>query len=228
MHEEAPALTEPLEALRAAYEAFTTVVAELGDEESWLPTGCTGWAVRDLIFHCLSDAQRALVALHTPTQDPVDRNAVTYWQGWQPNTTGAANGRRWARVSASMFLDFEQLKEVCLETAAATVMAAAAADHGRRVRTQGHVLTTHDLITTLTVEATIHHLDLTTALPSAPAPSSSGLKAVRQTLDGLLGRPVPLSWSDARYAQAATGRAPLTEVEITALGPDAARFPLFG
>ncbi|MCE0448167.1 hypothetical protein LT493_43985 [Streptomyces tricolor] len=52
--------------MRAAYEAASAVVARLGDEESWLPTGCTGWAVRDLVFHCLHDAQRGLVALHTP------------------------------------------------------------------------------------------------------------------------------------------------------------------
>ncbi len=46
-------------------------------------------------------------------------------------------------------------------------------------------------------------------------------------LDGLLGRPVPLGWSDEHYARAATGRAPLTEAERGALGQDADRFPLF-
>ena len=34
-----------------------------GTVTSWAPTGCTGWAVRDLVHHCWSDAQRALVAL---------------------------------------------------------------------------------------------------------------------------------------------------------------------
>ncbi|MFF4035003.1 maleylpyruvate isomerase N-terminal domain-containing protein [Streptomyces sviceus] len=38
--------------LSAAYEAFAAVVRPLGDEESWRPTGCTGWAVCDLVFHC--------------------------------------------------------------------------------------------------------------------------------------------------------------------------------
>lgn len=217
----------PVRVLRAAYEAFAAVVRPLGDEESWLPTGCAGWAVRDLVFHCVGDAQRALVALHTPASAQPDRDAVTYWQDWVPNPVGAANGRRWNRVSASMFLDFRQLRELYLETAAATVTAAGAARPDRRVSTQGHVLTAGDLMLTLAVEAAIHHLDLVRELPGAPGPAPTALAAVRTTLDGLLGRPVPLDWSDEHYARAATGRAPLTEAERLALGADADRFPLF-
>ncbi|MEU3414476.1 MULTISPECIES: maleylpyruvate isomerase N-terminal domain-containing protein [unclassified Streptomyces] len=214
--------------LRAAYEAASAAVAGLGDAESWQPTGCTGWAVRDLVFHCVQDAQRALVALHTPTDEPADRDWTTYWQDWAPDTAGAANGRRWARVNGSMFLDFGQLKGLYLETLAAVVHAAGEADPERRVSTQGHVLTAGDLLTTLAVEATVHHLDLTVALPRAPRPSPEGLAAVRATLDGLLGRPAPQEWSDARYARVATGRAALTDAERTALGPAADRLPLFG
>ncbi|MDH6565786.1 uncharacterized protein (TIGR03083 family) [Streptomyces sp. SAI-208] len=213
--------------LRAAYGAFAAVVRPLGDEESWLPTGCAGWAVRDLVFHCAGDAQRALVALHTPAAGPADRDAVTYWRDWAPDPVGAAHGRRWNRVSASMFLDFGRLRELYLETAAATVNAAADARPDLRVSTQGHVLTAGDLVLTLAVEATIHHLDLVTDLPGAAGPSPVGLAAVRATLDGLLGRPVPLDWSDEHYARAATGRTPLTDAERLALGADADRFPLF-
>jgi uncharacterized protein (TIGR03083 family) len=218
----------PAHLLRDAYGAFAGVVAGLGDEESWRPTGCTGWAVRDLVFHCLSDAQRGLVALHTPAAGPVDRDAVTYWRDWRPDSVGAANGRRWVRVSAGMFLDFSQLRDLYQETVAATVTAAAAADPARLVGTQGHVLTTGDLLATLAVEATVHHLDLTVSLPAAPGPSASGLAAVRSVLNGLLGRPAPVDWTDEHYARAATGRLPLTDAERRALGPDADRFPLFG
>jgi hypothetical protein len=214
--------------LKSAYGAFMSVVGSLGDEESWLPSGCAGWAVRDLVFHCLTDAQRGLVALHTPAAGPVDRDAVSYWGDWQPGTVGAANGRRYARVSASMFLHFEQLRELYVETAAAVVTAAGRADPGQLVGTQGHVLTSGDVMATLAVEATIHHLDLVAHLPSAAPPAADGLACVRGTLDGLLGRPVPLDWSDAHYARAATGRAPLTDVERERLGPDAERLPLLG
>ncbi|MFJ2957939.1 maleylpyruvate isomerase N-terminal domain-containing protein [Streptomyces sp. NPDC087270] len=220
--------TTAVDALRAAYGAFTAVLADLGERESWQPTGCTGWAVRDLVFHCLADAQRGLVALHTPAPGPADRDAVTYWQGWQPGTAGAANGRRWARVSASMFLDFGQLRELYAQTAAAAVHAAAAADPGGLVATQGHTLTAADLVRTLAIEATVHHLDLVTDLPGAAGPSAAGLATTRTSLDGLLGRPVPVEWTDAHYARAATGRTPLTPAERRLLGPDADRFPLFG
>jgi uncharacterized protein (TIGR03083 family) len=219
--------TQPAEVLRAAYEAFAAVVRPLGDEESWRPTGCAGWAVRDLVFHCAGDAQRALVALHTPAAGPPDRTSVTYWRDWAPNPVGAANGRRWNRVSASMFLDFLELRDLYLETAAATVSAGTDTRPELRVATQGHVLTAGDLMLTLAVEATVHHLDLVTDLPEAPGPAPAGLDAVRVTLDGLLGRPVPLDWSDEHYARAATGRAPLTDPERLALGADAERFPLF-
>ncbi|MFE7858088.1 maleylpyruvate isomerase N-terminal domain-containing protein [Streptomyces sp. NPDC057403] len=218
----------PAGVLRAAYEAFAAVVDPLEDDESWLPTACTGWAVRDLIFHCLADAQRGLVALHTPAGGAADRDAVSYWADWQPGSVGAANGRRWARVSASMFLDFRQLRELYLETAAATVTAAATTSRSAFVSTQGHTLTADDLMTTLAVEATIHHLDLVSHLASAPGPSAAGLAAVRSTLDGLLGRPAPVDWSDEHYARVGTGRVRLTQTEQALLGAEAARFPLFG
>ncbi|MGW3328857.1 maleylpyruvate isomerase N-terminal domain-containing protein [Streptomyces virginiae] len=218
----------PVRALDASYRALAAAVAPMEDEDSWQPTACTGWAVRDLLFHCLMDCQRGLVALHTPTPGPVDRDAVTYWSDWRPGNEGAANGRRWARVSAGMFLHFHQLRGLYLETAAATLNAATATDPGLLVSTQGHTLTAGDLMRTLTVEATVHHLDLTASLPQAPRPSSPGLACVRTTLDGLLGRPLPLDWSDEHYARAATGRLPLTDTEKRALGPDAASFPLFG
>ncbi|MEU7058081.1 maleylpyruvate isomerase N-terminal domain-containing protein [Streptomyces sp. NPDC046197] len=217
----------PADALRASYRALMDLVAPLEEEDSWLPTDCTGWAVRDLVFHLVMDAQRALVALHTPATAPADRDAVTYWQDWRPDPVGAANGRRYSRVGASMFLYFRQLRELCLDTAAAAVTAAASADPRQRVSTQGHVLAAGDLMATLAVEATVHHLDLTVRLPGAPAPSSEGLATVRSTLDGLLGRPVPLNWSDTQYARAGTGRLPLTRAERDALGADADRLPLF-
>ncbi|MEV5787762.1 maleylpyruvate isomerase N-terminal domain-containing protein [Streptomyces sp. NPDC052287] len=220
---------ESVGVLKAAYGAFAGVVISLSDEESWLPSGCTGWAVRDLVFHCLADAQRGLVALHTPAAGPADRDAATYWASWRPGTVGAANGRRYTRVGASMFLEFEQLRGLYLETAAATVTAAERSDPQQFVGTQGHVLIAGDLMATLAVEATVHHLDLVAHLPAAVRlPEGAGLACVRATLDGLLGHPVPVDWSDEHYARAATGRLPLTAAERHGLGTDADRFPLFG
>lgn len=212
--------------LRAAYDALAHVVRQVGDDESWRPTGCLGWAVRDLTHHCLGDAQRALVALHTPTRDPVDRDAVTYWGDWAPDGAGAAQGRRQTRVAASMFLLWGPLQELYVETAEAVVHAAGGADPAARVRTQGHVLTVEALLSTLCVEASIHHLDLVRHLPWAVGPTGSGLAEARRVVEGLLG-PAEVGWSDERAVLVATGRARPTADEARRLGARAQRLPLF-
>lgn len=211
----------------AAYGALLEVLLAVDEETSWNPTGCTGWAVRDLTHHCLSDAQRALVALHTPADEPPDRDAVTYWQDWAPDPVAAAQGRRHTRVAASMFLVWEQLREVHGETARAVVRASRDAEPTRTVRTQGHVLRVEDLLSTLCVEATIHHLDLGEHLPGASGPASAGLAETRRVLDALAGDPVEVGWSDERYARVATGRARPDEDEARLLGPVVDRLPLF-
>lgn len=233
-----PDSAPPATVLQQTYAAFAEAVRSMDEERSWLPTECTGWAVRDLVYHCLGDAQRGLVALHSPADGPPDRDAWTYWADWSParvssETTpaaagGAAAGRRFTRVVASMFLDHGQLRDLYLETAAAVVDAAAAADPARIVTTQHHTLTAADLMRTLAVEATIHQLDMAAALPESAVPAPAGLAETRRTLDSLLGHPVPVAdWDDATYARKATGRRPLTAEEKASLRSDATRFPLF-
>jgi Mycothiol maleylpyruvate isomerase N-terminal domain len=217
--------TSATDPVRRAYDALTALVGETTEPESWSPTGCRGWAVRDLTFHLLGDAQRALVALHTPVAATPDRDAVTYWQDWGPDEQSAANGRRHVRVAASMFLVWDQLRDLYLETAHAVLHAADHATPSATVRTQGHVLGVADLLSTLCVEATIHHLDLTAHLPGAPAPSVVGLGEVRRVLDGLLGEPAGSGWSDERYARVATGRAQPDEEETRDLGALLDRLP---
>jgi hypothetical protein len=219
--------TDATETLVLAYGAFGAVAEAVTEESAWLPTGCTGWAIRDLIFHCLSDAQRGLVALHTPADRPPDRDAVTYWRDWQPGGDSAVD-LRLTRIAASVYPRAARLAEIYRETAAAVVHAAAATDPALPVATQGHVLTTGDLLRTLAVEATVHHLDLVVSLPAAPAPTAQALHEVRRTLDGLLGHQAPVDWDDTYYARAGTGRIPLTDADRARLGPDADRFPLFG
>jgi len=85
-----------------------------------------------------------------------------------------------------------------------------------------------DLLGTLAVEATIHHLDLVAGDESLAGPSGPGLAVARQTLDGVLGEPVPVGWDDVEYVLKATGRAELTAGDRAGLGVLAARFPLPG
>ena len=112
-----------------AYAALGAAVREIDEPGSWRQTGCLGWSARDLTVHCWSDAQRALVALHSPVSATPDVDAVTYWRGWgagDADGVGAANGRRFNRVVASLFLDWSVLRGEYLDTASAVVHAARA------------------------------------------------------------------------------------------------------
>ena len=177
--------------------------------------------MRDLVHHLWSDAQRALVALHTPAAGPADVDSVSYWRPWQPGTPGAEAGRRGTRIMASVWSSVEPIAALYAETASAVLVAG----HGRAgddlVATQDHVLTVDALFRTLAVEATVHHLDLRLG-----EPSEEGLAETRRVLDGLLGRPAPIE-DAVRYALVGTGRESLTEDEAGAFGADVERLPLF-
>lgn len=183
--------------------------------------------MRDLTYHCVSDAQRALVALHTLTDAEPDLDAVSYWADWGGDPVGDANGRRHTRVLGAMFGVWEHLRDLHAETAAAVVDAAGRVDPGQRVRTQGHVLSAEDLLSTLCVEATIHHLDLVSDLPGRPGPPSEGLAEVRRVLDALLDLGSAPEWPDDRYVRVATGRATPSAAERGVLGAAADRLPVF-
>ncbi len=206
--------------LATAYGALIGLVGGLDEADQWTPTGCAGWCVRDLVFHLLGDAQRALVALATPADDPPDTTATSYRAGWQPGTDGARTELRMTRSAASAWSRLAPLTDLYLGTARAVLVAAARADLAAPVRTQGHVLTGHDLLGTLVVEATVHHLDLVAHLDRDGPPRAS-LAVVRRTAEGLLGGPFPADLDDVAVALVTTGRA-------AAPAALAGRLPLFG
>jgi hypothetical protein len=125
-----------------------------------------------------------------------------------------------------MFLDWEQLRRLHADTAAAVVHASVT-DPTTVVETQGHALLVDDLLRTLAVEAAIHHLDLVAHLPELRGPSEAGLGEARRVLDGLAGAPFPDEWDDERVVLLGTGRASPDAKEILRLGPVAQRLPLF-
>lgn len=222
-----------LDALETGYRRITDVVTGLGEAELMRPTGCAGWAVTDVLFHQLLDAQRALVAFATPVTEPADRDDITYWAEFTPEPgeagaqarAGAAAHARFVRVAASAYQP-GTLARVWSETAAAVCQAARACQ-AAGVATQGHVLRPADFTATLAVETAVHYLDLTVDLPSAPPPGPVSLTLVRRVLEGLLGSPLPASWGDASAAVKGTGRVPLTDEDRAVLGPLADRVPLF-
>ena len=84
------------------------------------------------------------------------------------------------------------------------------------------MLTVADLLSTLAVEAAVHHLDLVVRL-DRPGPAAGPLAEVRRVLEGLLGGPLPDRWDDATAARRGTGREPLTDDDRAELGRRARR-----
>jgi len=74
--------------LDEVYEATTTVVAGLDEESFDERTRTELWSVKDLLFHQMCDAQRALVVFTTEPDQPADTTAVSYWSAWQPGQPG--------------------------------------------------------------------------------------------------------------------------------------------
>ncbi|WP_369131824.1 maleylpyruvate isomerase N-terminal domain-containing protein [Modestobacter sp. I12A-02662] len=213
--------------LGTAYRDLSDLLSALTDEEGWQPTGCAGWTPVDLGFHLLGDARRALVALATPAAEPADTDAVSYWTAWRPPSAGDDEQLWSTRIAASTQGGLAAVAERYAETAAAVVVSAGRVGAADRVRTQGRVLTVADLLSTLVVEAAVHHLDLVAHL-DRPGPADEPLAEVRRVLEGLAGGPLPPRWDDVTAARRGTGRERLDASDRMGLGPVAARFPLFG
>jgi uncharacterized protein (TIGR03083 family) len=212
--------------IAGAYEAVGRVVANLEDDDFFKETRCQGWVIGDLLFHMMLDAQRALRGFATPVSGPADVDFVTYWKAEAEKDEWSQSHARFVRISSSAYTSPEALSTHWEDTASAAVRAAQAASAGGYISSQGYVLSVPDFVATLVVEAAIHHLDLIVELPDEAPPDSVSLSLVRQTLDGLLGEPVPTEWNDVMYALKGTGRVPLTDSELTALDHLADRFPL--
>jgi len=218
----APARTA-VAALRVAYSDLSTIAASLSEEDSWRPTRCPGWTVRDLLLHVLDDARRGLVALATPAAGPPDRDAVSYWH---PAPPGPGPDLRAQRIIASTW-GLPALARAFGDTARAAVTLAGRTHPDALVATWDRVLRAEDLVDTLVVEAAVHHLDLVADL-RRPVPRAEPLAVVRRVLDGLLGRPAPRCWPDDRWALLGTGRVPPGGGERRELGSDVSRLPLLG
>lgn len=223
-------------ALVSAYRALSEDVARLDENDLARSSRCLGWTRDDLLFHVLLDAQRALVTFASPAAREPDVDFVTYWRPFRPGGQRNAEHARFVRQVAAAYPSGLAIAQEWSQTAAAAAHAAGSVPGHLKVATQGHVLAAGDFMATLAVEATIHHLDLLGGDSDGPGrdsvhlagPGAAGLAVVRQTLDGILGQPVPAGWDDIAYALRATGRTPLTPGDHDQLGRLAERFPLLG
>jgi hypothetical protein len=209
--------------LTTAYRDLSAVLSSLRAEEGWEPTGCAGWTPVDLGFHLLTDARQALMALNSPAGGPPDTTAVDYWSAWRPPAPGDEEELRRTRIAASVHGGLAGVAARYAETSAVLV-AAGRVSPSDLVTTQGHVLTVADLLSTLTVEAAVHHLGLVLRL-DRPGPAAAPLGEVGRVLEGLLGRPLPAGWDDVTSARRGIGREPLTAEDRAALEDHASAFP---
>jgi len=212
--------------LDEAYEATTTVVTGLDEESMQRRTRTALWSVKDLLFHQMCDAQRALIVVTTEPDAPPDTTAVSYWSAWRPGQPGAEAHARYASKAAAAYGRSSSLVEQWTETSRAAVRAVRQHGAHRDVATQGHVLTAADFVHTLAVEGVVHHLDLTLEVPS-PGLSGEAYGLVVEVLAGLLGATLP-SWDLEETVLKGTGRVPLSDQDRATLGDQAERFPLFG
>ncbi|WP_209305469.1 maleylpyruvate isomerase N-terminal domain-containing protein [Blastococcus sp. CT_GayMR20] len=167
-------MPDPVSLLRPTYGDVSAVLSSLTVAEGWEPTGCAGWTPVDLGFHLLSDARRALVTLHTPADGPADTTAVDYWTAWRPPEPGDDEELWSTRIAASVHGGLTGIAGRYAETSAAAVVAAGRSDPEAFVHTQGRVLTVADFLSTLVVEAAVHHLDLVLRL-DRPGPAAGPL-----------------------------------------------------
>jgi hypothetical protein len=213
--------------LESVYALITDAVRDPASGQLDQRTRTSEWTVRELLFHLLLDAQRALVAFATPASGPADVDNVTYWRPFRPaNGDGGRAHADFVTRAAAAYSSSGELVDQWAETSAAAACAGRS-ELVESVSTQGHRLRSADFIDTLIVEATIHYLDLTLNL-EAPSVPAEALERVRNVLDGLLGTALPLQWDDVEYVLKGTGRVALTRMDRDYLGDLAMKIPLLG
>ena len=193
--------------LGEVYDGFSAVVVGVSAEDLRRPTRTAAWNLRQLLFHQLLDAQRALVAFGTPAPADAepDVDAVSYWRPFRPSEgDGGAAHARYVVRAADAYDGSSGLVQQWVETSSAAARVAADADPGGLVSTQGHVIRVGDLVSTLVVEATVHLLD------AYGDPPAEALSHTRGVLEGIHGGPLPAGPTepDAEVVLRATGRLP--------------------
>jgi hypothetical protein len=212
--------------LRTTLSDLADVLDTVTDDEGWELTGCRGWSVVDLAFHLVEDAHRALVDLNSPEPGPADTDEVGYWRPGRPSPHDGDDLVA-ARVTATLQGGVATLARRHREAVEAVLVAVGRVGLDDVVRSQGAAMTVADDLSSMVVEAAVHHLDLVVRV-ARPGPAAAPLAEVRRVLEGLYGGALPSSWDDRTAALRGTGRQPLSDGDRAALGAGADRFPLFG
>ncbi|WP_031227139.1 maleylpyruvate isomerase N-terminal domain-containing protein [Streptomyces roseochromogenus] len=213
-----------MELFSRSWTALRTAVAELPDADFARPSGCSGWLVRDLVCHLVTDAQDVLITLVTPADTEPTVDAVTYWKLVEPPTGEDPLDALTPRLAAA-YGEPRWLKFHLDDVGSAAGRAAELADPAARVGTRDEVLTVGDYLSAYVVEWTLHHLDLIAHLPAAADPSAETLAAARASLEKIAGTAFPAALSDKDALLIGTGRRTPTDAEKAVLGDLASELP---
>jgi Mycothiol maleylpyruvate isomerase N-terminal domain len=241
-----PLPTDIRELTAAQAEVMSDLVAGLSDAELIFPTRCAGWLAAHLLVHVRLGLAEATGSFAEPTDEPADRDYVSYWRDWpapaEPPTFGQV---RWHWANASAYGNAGMFRDHFTGTARQAAGVSRHAPTGR-FSLQGHVMAAEDILAMWTVELVVHQFDLIAYLPgSRPGPLPEALSLTARTLDGLVGGAVggaaggavggpvggaerPGGWDDATYVLKGTGRVPLDAADREFLGDRAAAFPALG
>ncbi len=203
-----------------------TAVAELPDHDFAMPSGCTGWLVRDLVCHLIIDAQDVLITLVTPADSAPTRNAVTYWNISDTPPTGDDPLDALIVRLAAAYQEPGLLKFHLDDVGSAAGRAATLVDPTILVSTCDQVLTAGDYLSAYVLEWTLHHLDLIAHLPELADPPAESLARSREMLDQIAGTPFPATMSDKDALLVGTGRRIPTDAEKLAMADLPITLPL--
>lgn len=220
-------VVDPRPLFDACLGALRGCVAELSDTDLTRPTACRGWHVADLVTHLRLGADEVLRGLASTTNNPADRDALSYWSDWPAKGAPSFADVRWLWAQSAAYSHGGELRSHFEDSARAAQSAGARAPAGR-IEFQSHVMTIDDFLATWVVEFTVHHLDLVRYLDAQPSPDPGALRFTVVSLEALTATRQPRDWNDHTFLRKATGREALDSADLRQLGDHADRFPAFG
>ncbi len=167
-----------------------------------------------------------LQGLVAATDDPADRDAVSYWSDWPSRGPASFSDVRWNWAQTASYANANGLPHFD-DMAAAAQLASVRAVHGR-VSFQSHVMSVDDFLTMWVTEFGLHHLDLIRHLDHQPRPSDDVLHVVVSTLQKLTKSTDLEDWDELTFVRKAAGREALSATDLERLGERGSRFPALG
>lgn len=216
-----------VDALDAECARFTAFLQTLSDEDWSRPTRCAGWVVRDILVHMTTMMEYVAETCSKPFLETDPKKDRLGWWDYDIEQD-KAEGAEWVAEAGARYPQGSILKEWEAAVAGA-IPAARAALAGKDpvVQPGEQPILLSEYLATRVLEMTIHGMDVRDAFGLEPDPSPEGIAVTLTILTGRLGDdPHAYGFDDADFANAATGRRPLTSEETERLGALTGRFPL--